>query len=415
MQLAINYAAFSKTMILAKILIENNADINNLCDSSWSSLHLAIKRSLIDVVCLLLENGAKIDKTALTVAVQFGKPEVCKLILSKDNLTNFKPNPKSPSLLHLAVEKQCLKTIQILIDLGAEVNCKDDKGVTPLYKAIVNYNREIVSLLIENGADINATTISGISPLHISVGNFDPNLKITRMLLQKGANVMAVDKSGKTPFELAVAINNKPLMNLFLNHGAIDDLKRNIKISLIEAVKGGYEGITKYLINQGANVNAKDDHGYFPLHIAVAYKFKEIAGILIRNGASIDALHDDGRSALHYTVYQKDANMTEFLIMNGANVNVRHLHNFATPLHYAVFFNGDIEISKLLIQNGAEIDAKTPHVGVTPLMMAMIKGLDNMAKILIQNGASTNIKTFEIALEVKIKRFLKLLMYTKFQ
>ena len=139
LQLAINYAAFSKTMILAKILIENNADINNLCDSSWSSLHLAIKRSLIDVVCLLLENSDKIDKTALTVAVQFGKPEVCKLILSKDNLTNFKPNPKSPSLLHLAVEKQCLKTIQILIDLGAEVNCKDDKGVTPTTVKLYHY------------------------------------------------------------------------------------------------------------------------------------------------------------------------------------------------------------------------------------------------------------------------------------
>ena len=110
--------------------------------------------------------------------------------------------------------------------------------------------------------------------------------------------------------------------------------------------------------------------------------------------------------------------MTELLIRNGANVNVRHLHNFATPLHYAVFFNGDIEISKLLIQNGAEIDAKTPHAGVTPLMMAMIKGLDNMAKILIQNGASTNARDdnretpFELALCLKKNDRIKIFIYS---
>ena len=114
--------------------------------------------------------------------------------------------------------------------------------------------------------------------------------------------------------------------------------------------------------------------------------------------------------------------MTEFLIRNGANVNVCDSLNFGTPLHYAVIFN-DIEITKLLIQNGAEMNAKMPlsiPAGLTPFMIAMLKGLENMAKILIQNGASTSIKTedghspLEAALEFKINRSLKFFIYAKF-
>ena len=101
LQLTIKHAAFSKAKAIAKILIENNADVNTLCDNKWSSLHLAIKHNLLDVLPLLLDNGAKIDQSALTLAVQLGNPELCKLILSKDGITNFKPNPNGTSLLYI--------------------------------------------------------------------------------------------------------------------------------------------------------------------------------------------------------------------------------------------------------------------------------------------------------------------------
>jgi len=57
------------------------------------------------------------------------------------------------------------KTIELLIEAGANVNVQDDFGGTPLYLAIVRENLELVKILVENGADVNLKDSKGRSPL----------------------------------------------------------------------------------------------------------------------------------------------------------------------------------------------------------------------------------------------------------
>ena len=54
----------------------------------------------------------------------------------------------------------------MLIDEGANLNTKDDDGVTPLHDAVGSLSqKEIIELLITNGADMNAKTKRGSTPL----------------------------------------------------------------------------------------------------------------------------------------------------------------------------------------------------------------------------------------------------------
>ena len=59
--------------------------------------------------------------------------------------------------------------------------------------------------------------------------------------------------------------------------------------------------IVRALIKHGADVNAKGECGYTPLHMACQWGHVELAKILIEHGADQNALNDAGQNAIAYT------------------------------------------------------------------------------------------------------------------
>jgi ankyrin repeat protein len=56
----------------------------------------------------------------------------------------------------------------------------------------------------------------------------------------------------------------------------------------------------KQHLDAGADVNAKDDSGWTPLHRAVSKVHNKIAKLLIEEGADVNALNKDGLAPLDY-------------------------------------------------------------------------------------------------------------------
>ena len=71
----------------------------------------------------------------------------------------------TPSQLNVAISKGDLAKVQQLVEIGVDVNKKDERGKTPLMYAILFNQPQIVSFLIRNGADYRAEDSNGLTIL----------------------------------------------------------------------------------------------------------------------------------------------------------------------------------------------------------------------------------------------------------
>ncbi len=132
-------------------------------------------------------------------------------------------------------------------------------------------------------------------------------------------NIVTIVKTTLVVGALAVAGNAAALHPRFghteLHHAAMFD---------------GYSTV-KRLLERGADVNARDDHGDTPLDGASTAK---IAALLIEHGADVNARDDHGYTLLHDA---DDAEIATVLIEHGADVNARSYGQ--TPLEWRIELN----------------------------------------------------------------------------
>jgi len=106
--------------------------------------------------------------------------------------------------IHTAAEKGDLAGVQAELDKGADVNKKDNDGMTPLLIAVTLGHKEIVELLIAKGADVNVAGPFSMTPLHFAA--VFGQKEITELLLAECADVDAKSASWGTPLDMAEMI-----------------------------------------------------------------------------------------------------------------------------------------------------------------------------------------------------------------
>lgn len=276
-----------------------------------------------------------------------------------------------------------LRTMNLLIDNGAEVDAINDQGHTLLFKVIDEACEEleekylpIIQLLIEKRADVNRPDSStGNTPLHIACAMF--NLSAVELLLKAGAKVNIKNIYEETPLNALIWDWN----DYFDRDSEFrPDRDDRLNISKIEA-------IADLLIKEGADVSATNRRGETLLNAAtnlnffLRNKYLALMQLLIDNGCDLNARDKDGISALHKAAGRLNLQAVELLLKAGANVNIRDTRG-VTPLHYLVInFN---EANKRNIGISANEDKLNHH---NTLLMSNLKSI---AKLLIEKGCDPN-------------------------
>ena len=117
---------------------------------------------------------------------------------------------------------------------------------------------EAVKQHIAAGTYVDSEVITGWTPLYFAAqGGYK---EIVELLLTKGADVNAKTATGTTPLDQASAFNHTEIVDLLRKHGGKYG-------TIYTAVGGGDIEAVKEFLAARADVNAKDEKGWVPMHL----------------------------------------------------------------------------------------------------------------------------------------------------
>jgi ankyrin repeat protein len=189
---------------------------------------------------------------------------------------------------------------------------------------------EQVRQLIDAGADVNCCDIDGMSPLFHASTSDDTAL----LLVQKGADVMAHDRNGGNILEKAARFGGPKLIRSLLEAGADITYEAPLASAPLSSLSTNSIENVRLLVEAGADVNATEGLGEPALHAACAMADLEVAAYLLENDADINlkCSRYDSPLCAHLKSYElrDDHDVFLFLLRRGARVDVEALMSAAT-------------------------------------------------------------------------------------
>ncbi|WP_109479898.1 ankyrin repeat domain-containing protein [Paraburkholderia sp. C35] len=208
---------------------------------------------------------------------------------------------------------------------GGDVNRIDvERGHSPFHQACLwgYHGSDTLNAMIRNGADLEAPVPKvALTPEQEAAGEYEYGDEGGEWLTVKG-------QQGLRPLDLAIAHEQNENVGVLLSAGASVERTSDEKPVLNRAVERngffstfGDECIMEKLLDHGANPNAPDptSGGQTALHAAVtSYPAAQMMEMLIEENANLEAKDDQGRSPLVLAILKDRKDVAQWLIQSGA-------------------------------------------------------------------------------------------------
>lgn len=225
---SLHSAVYTRSLKACELLIKFGIDVNARCKTGETALHIACNFELVNIVELLLANGAN--------------PNI------QDWEHEFTP-------LHYAVGLNNRQIIKLLLDNKVDVNLQDIVANTVVHYAISDKNLEVLSMIMKKYPDINLNlwNYDGKTPLVLLLEVEPDNIWEYMELILPSSNVNIQDNNGNTGLHLICVREHweefseliiKKKLDIFIKNKAnvrpIDLIKKNKIDQFIDLVSSSY-------------------------------------------------------------------------------------------------------------------------------------------------------------------------------
>ena len=264
-------------------------------------------------LCSFNDNSQKEDPRFSRIVTAASNSDLIqiRIVITEEKLpVNYQETARgNRSALHYVTKYHFIEGVKTLLKYGADCNCMDINGLTPLMMAAAEGLHDIAKLLLEATAKVNLTDKKERTALHWAmthayesgIDRENNRVRLVKLLTLHGASPTAKDKDGRVPQHIA-------------------------------AQSGFVEGLKILLCGKGCGtVTARDSEQRTPLHLAVqGAKSLEVVTVLLDHGAHIDATDKHGQTALHLLANRNvtqvdeefDIACLDILIHRGASVHL---------------------------------------------------------------------------------------------
>ncbi|KAK8925050.1 Ankyrin-1 [Metarhizium anisopliae] len=268
---------------MVRTILEYRPDLDMRDVNECTALHCITQETTVGSVRHVVNAGCKLDgidnnkMTPLLNAIWAENDEVVEYLLTKKAITATLSTPveKWGAPLHAACEIGTLRTVELLLQSGSDVNldCRNAIG-TPLMATSSRTHCEddadkekIFRLLLEKGAD--PTLRGGFSSYPIISASLGCKSGIVKSLLNRKVSIDVQDSCGRKPAHVA-CYNSLEVLALLRVPDSDFAIKDAVgRVPLHYAVLSGQVDLLKEVLARsmrvGVDVNVRDKDGWTPL------------------------------------------------------------------------------------------------------------------------------------------------------
>lgn len=291
--------ALRQTQIAEKLIIHKDIDVHIQDTKGRTALHWSCRTGSKSCTQLLLHRGADCNIRDFSNITPFQEAVAIRhsgVAMSLIECGNFDINVRDwrgRTPLHWVSRTGLASCVQLLINAGADVNCQNREGRTPLMDAVLAGELGVMKVLLKNlDINVNQVDYTKQSALHLLLAD-GPYISMTLLeaLAESGADLdLPIPNTGKTPLmhyikywpqvaQVLLSVGSNP--NLVTEHG---------DTALLQAVESGSIDIVKLILRANIELDIssiRGRHGVTPVIEACSHEDTDIYKLLVNVGCSL--------------------------------------------------------------------------------------------------------------------------------
>ena len=298
------------------------ADLNAADKLGQSALHIAAENGLADAVNFLLQRGAKLEmhnglgRTPLEKAIEKARvlPEHSRVILHEKNFQALRGYLQDHDLV-----------VHLLLSSGASFTKCNSSGESLLHRALLNNQPYISQLLLLKGANMNCKDSLGRTPLVALLHNGGDWLLADAIFSRGSMNIKCGKLFNESFFHLMCYFSPKLENDNFFQQISCDDRTCSKESPLEKAIE-------RHRLKYKVIDSCLDAEGFTLLHRAAQGANIVAVRNLIRNGADVSLRSPQGHDALTLAILHGGSNLWPWMITEAEQLKMEGASDVALEL-----------------------------------------------------------------------------------